>query len=291
MSRLCIAWILCACSVLGQNQPGAAPQPPPEVDSALRARIKQFYQAHVDGKYRVADEVVAEESKDVFFAAAKPRYLGFEIIRINYSGDFKKADAVISCDADWYIQGKKMKVKLPSTTQWKVVDGQWYWYVSQVGSERKTPFGTMHYDSGANPNEKAPEPIPALPGDPRVLAQKILEQVRADKKELMLSSYAPSKGEVKISNGMQGPISLRVDVDGKFPGLTFTLDKPEVKAGDAATLTIVYEPKDRIAKPTLTARIYVEPTGQVLPVVLTFDIPPDLKKQIPKEAQQKPLAP
>ncbi len=288
MMRLWISVILCTCSALCQDRTSAAPQPPPEVDAALRSRIRQFYQAHVDGKYRLADAVVAEESKDVFFAAAKPRYLGFEIIRINYSADFTQADAVISCDSDWYIQGKKMKVKLPSTSRWKVIDGQWYWYVSQQSSEAKTPFGTMHYNSGDGGESKAPVPVPALPGDPRVLAQKILEQVQADKKELMLSSYEPSKGEVKITNRMQGAISIRADIDGKFAGLTFSLDKSEVKAGDSATLTIVCEPKDRIAKPALTARIYVEPTGQILPVALTFDIPPELKKLIPKDAQQKP---
>lgn len=284
MIRACTLLILSACFAFSQDKSGSSPQAPPEVDAALRARINQFYQAHVDGKYRLADAVVAEESKDAFFAAAKPRYLGFEIIRINYSDDFTKADAVISCDSDWYIQGKKMKVKLPSTTKWKMIDGQWYWYVLPVASERQTPFGTMHYNAGA---EKAPEPVPALPGDPKVLAQRILEQVKTDKKELLLSSYEPSKGEVKITNGMQGTISLRADIDGKFPGLTFSLDNSEVKAGGSATLTISYEPRDRIAKPTLTARVYVEPTGQVLPVILTFDIPPEVKKLIPKDAQQK----
>lgn len=288
MTRPWISLILCAGSIVCQTKTSPGPQPPPEVDAALRSRIKQFYQAHVDGKYRLADAVVAEESKDAFFAAAKPRYLGFEIIRINYSDDFKRADAVISCDSDWYIQGNKMKVKLASTSRWKIIDGQWYWYVSQETSEAKTPFGTMHYNTAESGESKAPVPVPALPGDPRVLAQKILEQVRAEKKELLLSSYEPSKGDVKIINGMQGTISIRADIDGKFPGLTFTLDKSELRAGESATLTIVYEPKDRTAKPALTARIYVEPTGQILPVALTFDIPPELKKLIPKDAQQKP---
>ena len=40
-----------------------------EMDEALRARIHKFYQAHVDAKYRIADQVVAEDSKDLFFAA------------------------------------------------------------------------------------------------------------------------------------------------------------------------------------------------------------------------------
>ena len=48
---------------------------PPEVDDALRQRVTAFYQAHVDGKFRAADQFVAEDSKDAFFEAPKRRYL------------------------------------------------------------------------------------------------------------------------------------------------------------------------------------------------------------------------
>ncbi len=279
--------ILCVFALAAQEKKPEPPAAPPEVDAALRARIQQFYQAHVDGKYRLADQVVAEDSKDWFFAAAKPRYLGFEIIRINYSDEFKKAEAVVSCQADWYVRGTKMKVNLPSTSLWKVVDGQWFWYIVPV-TEVKTPFGTMNYNGGAVKDGAPPAAVPGLPGDPQVLAQKILEQVQTDKQDLLLSSYEASSGEVKIFNKMQGPITLRAEIDGAFPGLTFKLDKTEVKAGDSATLQIRFKPKDRVAKPSLTARVYVEPTAQVLPVKLTFAIPPEIEKLIPKDARPKP---
>jgi hypothetical protein len=281
------AAIVFACILLGQEKTIPSEQAPPEVDAALRARIKQFYQAHVDGKFRVADQVVAEESKDAFFAATKPRYLGFEIVRINYSDNFTKALAVVSCQSDWYFHGQKSKVNLAANSLWKVVDGLWSWYVLPLG-EMKTPFGTMHYNAGDNPDNKTAAPLPPIPGDPQVLAQRILQSVQADKKELMLSSYQSSSGEVKVTNGMQGPISLRADIDGRFTGMTLTLDKSELKAGESAILKIAYEPKDRVPKPTLTARIYVEPTNQVIPIQLFFALPPDLEKQIPKELRTKP---
>lgn len=277
--------ILFACALVAQDNKVTSEQAPPEVDAALRARIRQFYQAHVDGKYRVADQVVAEDAKDAFFAASKPRYLGFDIIRINYSENFTKAEAVVSCLADWYMRGSKMKVNIPGTSLWKVVDGEWFWYVQPV-TERNTPFGVMHYNNGAKEGEP-PAPAAAIPGDPLVLAQRILNSVKTDKTQLMLSSYQASSGEVKIINGMQGPISLRVDIDGKLDGMSFRLDKTDVKAGDAATLKIEYNPKDKVPKPTLTARVYVEPTNQVLPVQLFFAIPPEIEKQIPKEARPK----
>ena len=273
--------MLCACGLFAQDQKAGSAQAPPDVDAALRARIDQFYQAHVDGKYRVADQVVAEDSKDAYFAAGKPRYLGFEIIKITYSDNFTKAESVVSCEAEWFFHGNKSKVKLPATSLWKIVHGQWFWYVLPV-TERKTPFGTMHYNTGS----QDPTPTAPIPGDPQVLAQQILASVRADKKVLTLSSYAPASGEVTITNGMQGSISLRADIDGRFPGLTFNLSKTDLKAGETATLKIVYEPKDRVAKPALTARIYVEPINQVIPVQLIFSIPPEVEKLIPKEARQ-----
>lgn len=280
--------ILCACTLFAQDKPAdTGPVPPPEVDAALRARISLFYQAHVDGKFRLADEVVAEDSKDAFFAAAKPRYHSFEIVRINYSDNFTKAEAVVSCKADWFFHGKVSVVSLPATSTWKVVDGKWYWYVV-MSNERKTPFGTMHFDPNQKPSTGGPAaPPPVMPGDPKELAQRILQSVQVDKKALMLSSYEPSSGEVHIKNGMMGPISLRADINGRFPGLTATLDKTDLKAGESATLKIACEPKDKTPKPKLTAQIYVEPINQVITVQLTFAIPPELEKQLPKDMRQK----
>jgi hypothetical protein len=260
---------------------------PPEVEAALRERVTYFYQAHVDGKFRLADRVVAEDSKDAFFEAPKIRYHSFEIIRLNFDSDFQKAEAVVKCIGDWAKMGQKMKVPMVLTTLWKVENGQWFWYTLPPG-EVKTPFGTMF--KGMNPDQVDAEqknPKVMIPQDPRAAAAAILQGVKLDKTELMLSSFEKSSSEVKIKNGMGGSIRLRAEIDGIFPGLTFQLDKTEVKGGEEATLTIVSDPKDRTPKPTLTARVHVEETNQVLEVKLLFAVPPEIEKQIPKELRQK----
>jgi hypothetical protein len=279
------ALLVCNLALFAQDKAVTPEQPPPEVDAALRARIRIFYQAHVDGKFRVADQVVAEDSKDAFFAAPKQKYGGFEILRINYSDHFTKADAVVMCAGEWVVRGQRMKVNMALPSKWKLENGEWFWYVVPV-TEVQTPFGVMH----APPDDKAGAPTPAIaiPPDPMVAAQAILQSVKADKKELMLSSYAKAEGEVKITNGMQGSISLRAEIDGRFPGLNFALDKTVLKAGEVATLKITCDPKDRVPKPTLTARVFVDPTGQVLPVTLYFAVPPEIEKQIPKDIRPKP---
>src|SRR5438067_7758827 len=68
---------------------------PPAVDEALRARISKFFQLHVEGKFRQAESLVAEDSKDFFYSANKPKYLGYEIRDIAYTDDFTKAKAVV----------------------------------------------------------------------------------------------------------------------------------------------------------------------------------------------------
>ncbi len=286
--RILIGFALCAHLVLSQESAPplervSSDKAPPELDKALRARVSQFYQAHVDAKYRLADLVVSEDSKDLFFAAPKPKYDGFEIVRINYWPDFSKAEAVVATKGSWYIRGQKMPVTMPLTSNWKVVDGQWFWYVVPV-KEYATPFGPMHRDNADSPAAPATA-VAAIPGDPRVLAEQILSSVKVDLNEVMLSSYEPATAQVHVSNGMQGNITLRADIDGAFPGLSLEFDQTTIAAGKAATLTIKCDPKDKAAKPTLTARIYVDPTNQIIPVKLMFAIPPEIEKMIPKEAR------
>ena len=269
-------------------QPPAADAPaaPPEVDTALRARVNHFYQAHVDGKFRVADQVVAEDSKDAYFAMPKQRYERFSIVRINYKENFQKAEAVVACLGEWAARGQRMKVNMVLTSLWKQENGQWFWYMLPPG-EVQSPFGTLF--KGMDPNKKDEGPqskIISVPRDPQAAAAAILGAVKTDKTELMLSSFEKSSGTVKILNGLGGTVHVRVEVDGKFSGLTFGLDKAELKGGEEAILTFTCDPQDRAPKPTLTARIFVEETNQSVPVKLLFAVPPEIEKQIPKELRR-----
>src|SRR3954468_23727332 len=85
--------LLVVCGLHAQTATNPFDKAPPEVDAALRERIAKFYQAHVDKKPRLADQYVAEETKDFFFATSKPAYLSFHIDSIFYSDNFTKAKA------------------------------------------------------------------------------------------------------------------------------------------------------------------------------------------------------
>src|SRR5687768_10225089 len=100
---------------------------PPDIDNALRSRVGQFYQAHVDRRLRLADAVVAEDSKDAFFEMEKTAYLNWEIGAINYSDNFTKAKVIVGCEMIWASPRLgKIQIKRPLVSLWKMVDGQWF---------------------------------------------------------------------------------------------------------------------------------------------------------------------
>src|SRR5580658_6041018 len=48
-------------------QPPAAFKAPPEVEQALRARVTEFFQFHVEGNFRAAYGMIAEDTKEYYF--------------------------------------------------------------------------------------------------------------------------------------------------------------------------------------------------------------------------------
>src|SRR5713226_10506477 len=64
---------------------------PPEVDQALRARAAQFGQYQMEGNFRKAYEMVAEDSQDFFFSAPKEKPQAYKIEDVRYADNFTKA--------------------------------------------------------------------------------------------------------------------------------------------------------------------------------------------------------
>ncbi len=256
-----ISLIFLAFPLAAQDHSDLFDKAPPEVDQALRARIHTFFQLHTEGKFRAADDLVAEDSKDNFFAAQKTRYKAFEVGKITYSDNFTKALAVVSCNSDWTFHGMRVPVVIPVTSYWKLEKGDWFWYTPPPGPVQ-TPFGSMNYEDQSG---KAP-PIPTNPG---ALAPGILGQVKASRKQVELPSDKAAHEEVQIENGMPGHIKLELECK-VFEGLKVSLDKLDLGAREHATLTVDFDPIIRSMKPPVLARILVSPTGQVIPVRIEF---------------------
>ena len=278
----------------GQDNSDLFEKAPPPIDEALRGRVTQFYHAYTSGKFREAYPLVAEDAQDAFLAASKDTLKSCETLRIRYSDNFTKADVVEACKSEWNYHGVKTPTSFPLTSHWKIVDGQWYWYYvrpTMVPSPFSPTGFVMAPPDSPEDADKAAPPVPAIPPNPVEAARSILSKVRVDKTAIMLRGYETSKDELHVINEMPGQISLSLDPIA-FPGLKITPGKTVLQANEQTTIVFEYRLDDasiecgdcaKRVKSTLTAQLRVQPTGQIFPITVTFGIPPELEKQIPKQ--------
>jgi len=256
--------------IFGQTLAERLASAPPDVDQALRARITKYYQAFVDGKFRAADEIVADESQDAFFAMEKDQYKGFQILHITYSDNFTKAEAVVSCKTEWAFQGRRMPVTAPFTSHWELKkDGQWYWYL-QHREVTPTPFGNMKAGPNGGPTGSG---FP-IPPDPKRVAAAILQQVKLDKGEVAVDNSKESRTAVKVLNEAPGAIEL--NVSGTVPqGLSLSFEKAKLAAKEGTTLWVAYQPPENGPAPVGPANVtvVVSPIGTSLPLRIDFAPP------------------
>jgi hypothetical protein len=249
MFRVSILFLV-AGAALAQTPADLFNKPPAEVDEALRARIKDFYSYHVNQQFRKAEDLVAEDTREFFYTRNKPQYLSFEIKEIQYSDNFTKAKATIICEQ--YVMmvgfaGKPMKFPTPST--WKLVGGQWFWYVDQEAL-RDSPFGKM------NPgNAPLTTPVPAVIPDS---FDFVLNKVLPDRKTVTLKP-----GETQLVNiANTAPGSMSVNFTLEAAGINAELDKTSLGAGEKAVLTL----KAGANAKSGTVRLRIQPTGETIPI-------------------------
>ena len=272
------AFVCCAVAAAQTTATDVFDKAPPEVDQALRTRIAKFFQAHVDAKFRQAEEVIAEDSKDFFYNMEKTRYFGFEVVRINYSENFTKATVVTGVEMEWRSpRVGVMRVKPPLTSLWRLENGQWYWYVVPQ-KDWDTPFGRMN--PGPDPDKN--KVMALFKGVDR---EDVLRQVSIDTTELKLKGFEASEGRATISNSMPGDIQLRLTAP-KVPGLDVQIDKTTLKSGEKATIQVRYNPATKDPKPTSEIRVDVDPVSQVYRIKLTFELQPEIQKLLPPALQK-----
>jgi len=277
----CVAIIaISLLSPLFGQAPSAAPAPPPEVDKALRARVQEFYQDFVDSKFRKADSLVAEDSKDYFFAMEKLPFKGFEGPKsIVYSADFQKADVIMTVDTE--LRSPRlgtMHIRPDHPSTWKLVDGQWYWcHVKPTFID--TPFGRRILPKDYSENNQ--ESLHSLvsggearkpPGFHMVTPAELAAQIKVDKQSIMLSSFQDSSETVTVSNSLPGPVTVEIRCLA-MQGLTIEPMKKDLKAGENATFVFHYSPATKEPKATLNATVHVDPLSQDSPLTIQFAVP------------------
>lgn len=271
MRKLLSLAVLASLCAFAESPTDVFDKAPPKIDKALRERVSKFFQAHVDGKFRAAEEVVHEDSRENYYNSEKQRFISFEIGSIKYFDRFKRAEVVTLVEVDWRnARIGVIRVKPPMKTTWKMDGGKWYWYVVPR-KEWDTPFGIMR--PGADPKQPGPVAI-AIP-DPKTL----LDQVNVNRTEIRLSSDKPSSDSIEFSNHMPGELTLRIEDHG-IPGLDVKAERLTLKSGERSVVTFQYNPPDNTPKAGRTVKIYASPTSQVYPINLLFAVPAPVQNQL-----------
>lgn len=239
---------------------------PPEVEEALRARIQKFYEYFQQGKFRQAEQLVLEESRDHFYNAKKSRIFGFEIRNIKFSGDLTEASVLVSCMT--LVPGlgsKPFPVPLPSA--WKALDGEWYLFFQTrpEGEAYNSPAGKMHFDRNA-----------PRAGELGSFQQTTLESLRgmyyAEPTRMEFSSRAtePVTKTFRVENRSKGILTLETDSKG-MPGVTIDLGAGEFAPGEAITVSVTYVPHELLGVGEFKLHFVVQPILQAFEVTLDIN--------------------
>jgi len=228
-----------------------------ETKKALVARVTEYFRLMQEKKYRQAESMVADESKDDYYNGKKPDIKGFDIMKVDLAPGADVATVTVKAKVLVLMLGAGAQIfDMPSPTHWKLVDGKWYWFIPEE-VKHTTPFGKIQTDPAsaldALPNTKGKAPdLGALMG-----------QVTIDRLNVTFTAKDPEQ-TVTISNGLPGPSDLRVDPHVEFiKGLTVTVSTLHLDSGGKATVRLRWDGKTAISD---TVEIRASPLN------LAFDI-------------------
>jgi len=260
-------------------KPAAAAPKPAEAgtEAALRARVNEFFQYHVDGNFRKAMDMVAEETKDEYFATGKQQLKSFTLESVKLTDDDTKAVVTTVVKRDWQIRMQNNEVVVPMVTTWKVENGQWVWYHDTKG-QWLTPMGPSNIEppsKNADGTIKLPKSLGA--DVIAAAANSILGQSTISKSEVTLDpSKGPAAEKITFTNGVQG--SVRVTVVGvpDLPGFKAEVAKADLGGGEQAQITVSYTPPsdDTPVPSSFTFQVLIEPLNQPFPIRVNF-VQPD----------------
>ncbi len=248
---------LLAVSAFAQQSVIPPEPPPPGVDEALRARIQEFYGYFISEQYRKAEKLVAEDSQDWFYDHNKPHYLSIEIRRIDYSDHFTRADVLTLCEQNILMVGFNGPMKIPTPSTWKLVDGQWFWYIDKDEISR-TPWGKFPQRAATGAPGGSGR-LPTIPATPDFALNRVRPESRS------LAVKAGESVEDAITNTAPGPATLSIDA--KPPGVEAKLDHEFLSAGQKAVLSV--HAADDARPGRIVVRVHE--TGELIPIELKIN--------------------
>lgn len=248
--------------------PAGSPHPaastvevPSGTEEAVRERASEFYRLQIEGKFRQAEALVCEESKDVYYDAEKERWKSLKIQGVTFTAP-QAARVSVALGNEMKTPQGTFPVEVPMVSVWHEKQGQWCLSMPKPGTgEKITPWGVMK--AGPGGTGKLPTAKPVSVGS-------IQSGVQLSKKVIRFDPATPSSDVVTISNRLDGSIQIEVNTV-PLNGLTWKVVSPMVKSQGSTQLEVSYDPSKAVGQPaSRKLMVTIHPINLVQDVAVEF---------------------
>ena len=248
-----------------------APAPPADVDQALRAQATAFLKYQMEGNFRKAYELVAEDSQDYYLGANKEKSASLDLQKIEYSDNFTKAVVTSASKQVLIMEGRSIEIPSGRTDRWRVENGQWKWYHDASKDVMPTLVGAMPVGSAGTSTTP-----PQLPKDlsPDAVA-KAVQNIPPPSATISRNSVSFTVGkeateEVVFHNNAPGPVRVEADLIADYPGFVVQPKSFLLQPRNETTFKVTYRPTDKgIFNAKLRLTIQPFETEYLIPLILS----------------------
>ena len=245
--------LLAGMAAFAQTATQPVEKPPAEVDQALRARVNAFYTLVKNRQFRPAEALISEDTKDYYYAGAKPDIRTFEIADIQYKDHFTKAEIMTKCVQMIVMAGfppGEMTLRVP--TLWRFENGDWCLY------EDASKMGSGDPDGIKAKLQRAMEAASAGALTDLSAANAEFPKMQVDKREVEL---VPGEAQqVTITNVSIGRMELKLPYPPK--GVEVKLDRRFLVKDEKAVITLQANEDSTGGSYPVT----ILPTGEVIDI-------------------------
>jgi len=224
-----------------------------EAEKALRVQVDRFYQLMLDKKYREAEKLVADQSKDDYYNGGKPEFESVKVLKVEMLPDRLHARVTMSGSIARLAFGTRQIFESRFETHWMMEGGEWRWFIDKQAGVM-TPFGRMNTapQPGAKPDMtgKAPE------------LDVLMNSVHLDRETVTLSANE-RVATVKLSNDLPGQVSFEL-TPASLAGISIVASTRQIPGNGSAS--VEFRMVDREKATGGTVQVIVAPLGRSLPV-------------------------
>ena len=269
-----LAWLLmgllAVCPLTANDNP--FPKAPAEVEEALRGRVTEFYTHFQQRKYRQAEGLVDEESRDYFYASSKKPILSFELVNMEFGEDFQTVKAFVNVMVMLPMMGPK-PVSFPLTGDWRWIEDNWYIHMegAKPGTIKQGPFGPMRINPEGAARAGAAQGLPTYSPEGIKQALKSMYRVEPETLRFAHKPSEPITQTVRFIN--PGPARLSVTATEEIhtlPGLQIEFDRRQIEPGEELPITFTYQGKEQALEGTINIVFSVLPLKQIFAVTIEF---------------------